>query len=428
MDTNKKNKRQPVVQMYSGGDGKGSSNIFDTWQGNMEQERQEDEIQKVIDRGRFQEEMGRLRNVDLSKHVVKQPEPQATATEEKPATLPTGNINDAEASKGAFESWWETVEQERKRREDEDSEADRRGKINEMIGRIGDAAVAMNNLYHISNYAPYVRQERGVGDQISEREANDRAWREQNRRAWLNYALNVGREKRADERQKEQADLQQQRIEHAERVQQQRQEKAEKEAREKEMKRRRQETGQKYNAAWLNDEFGDADDKALRDMYDSQLEAGVIDKDEHDAIIGGLDDARTAYTTYIGKKSKDQQYKTASGGSKSSGGNYYKYIGFADGSGVNINKNDDGAITAIYDDKDFPEEYKAKGKYGRVKEKPTAQDKRDAVEAYLANNRNEKFEGRLRDVAKRSQKPRQQQVTATNSSKKKYANTKKLGL
>lgn len=125
-----------------------------------------------------------------------------------PAAQPTEEEAPAEeapqaASGMTLSDMLQQIQEEKNRREKDDAAAEKRGKIREMIGSIGDAAVALNNLYHTTQYAPAPKEAVGMGDAYAERNVQDKAWRDAHRREWLNYALNIAGKKQTEEQHNE---------------------------------------------------------------------------------------------------------------------------------------------------------------------------------------------------------------------------------
>lgn len=284
-------------------------------------------------------------------------------------------------------------------RKQADERADRRDRIREAIGGIGDVASALSNLYFTTQYAPNVPQTQGMSDKMRERYERAKANRDKNRGEWMNYMLNVaGRKQAADQAE---ANRQANKEYHNAII-------AQREA-------AAQATADAKAAA--------AEEKAAKDWakgYAKQWEAAAIDgsldydetlkwiennatSDAHKtAAINALNDAvgnadrRTNYYKY------QQENKVNTGGGRGSGGSdQYTYIGFGDGGGVNIRKNDKEAIKAAYD--------KLPASLKRYSDKQTEYEQK--VRAYLLSNPNtpeaEAIKDYLRQTSKRQQKPTQ---------------------
>lgn len=123
--------------------------------------------------------------------------PAEQPTEERE---PAEEVVEAPQTSGmTLSDMFQQIQEEKNRREKDDAAAEKRGKLREMIGSIGDAAVALNNLYHTTQYAPAPKAAEGMGDAYAERNAQDKAWRDAHRREWLNYALNIAGKKQAED-------------------------------------------------------------------------------------------------------------------------------------------------------------------------------------------------------------------------------------
>lgn len=122
--------------------------------------------------------------------------------EQPTATTETEEQPTEEQKKFTVADFLTQIDKEKEQREADDAAAERRGKLREMIGSIGDAAVALNNMMYATKGAPHVPQQSGMGDKARERWEKDKAWREKNRAAWLNYVLNKAGKMQQDETQK----------------------------------------------------------------------------------------------------------------------------------------------------------------------------------------------------------------------------------
>jgi hypothetical protein len=105
---------------------------------------------------------------------------------------------------------------------------------------------------------------------------------------------------------------------------------------------------------------------------------------------------------------RERVNKSGNGGNGGGGGNNYTYIGFADGSGVNINKNDEKAIGAMYNRLPDDAKLMKKNKYGidEIDNNPATEKALRAVRAYLASHKDEGIEGYAKQVSQRSQQPK----------------------
>lgn len=289
-------------------------------------------------------------------------------------------------------------------------------RAHEAVSSIADMGRALSNLYYTNEYSPNTFEDSGLSDKARQRWEQAKAEREKNRENIMNYHMMQDKLNDAERQWK----YKQERDKMADKQYQDRLDAIERERKEKRKEAKvaanNLTRSKNWTAQMLNGEY---DRQREMEGLNAMLTSGEIDAYEYSEAVKALDAAESDANMI---KAKNQQaidrYNSTTGTRRSGGGgggksNNNKYIAFYDGGGVTINKNDDTSITSIYDDADFPAEYKAKDQYGRVKGNPSAQDKRDAVENYLKNNSNERYEEWLRRAERR------QTQSTSNGEKKK---------
>ena len=354
--------------------------------------------------------------------------PEGTATEQPAAVAPAETV---ETPPSESQRYLDRIFAQYEERKKQNAEADKRDHVREAIGGIGDVASALAKLHYTTQYAPYVPSE-NLSEKARQRYEKAKANRDANLDQWMHYVLNVAGKKQAAEQ--------------AERNRQDRlaQQRAAAEAKAKEMQ-------DKEDQQWVSD-YLVPDWEMEYDKYDdvakakAAIEADLDDLHKKGEITDGqlaaakkrleptLKKRRNAKYTATEKQnqsietSQRRAAATAAARGNNGGGNRsntHQYVGFADGSGVWINKNDVSDITSLYDRADFPEAYKAKDGYGNVKTNQSREDKLNAVIHYLSLNRNNAYENWLRQVEKRPRTAKPQQTTGQSGVKWKTQNTTK---
>ncbi|MCR5588106.1 MAG: hypothetical protein K6F72_00660 [Bacteroidales bacterium] len=298
-------------------------------------------------------------------------------------------------------------------RKKQNAEADKRDRVREAIGGIGDVASALAKMHYTTQYAPYVPSE-NLSDKARQRYEKAKANRDANLDQWMHYVLNVAGKKQAAEQAAEHNRLTKEYHDQQAKIADDKAKaaaaSAEAKARAADIKEGNKTYLRLMMAALRNGEY---DRQAAIADLDAMRSAGLMEDDEYKARIKVLDSAEALYKDERSKINQKGRDKAAGG---KSGGNYYEYIAFADGSGVNINKNDTKTISAVYNS--LPEEIKSE--YPGLK----ADQRREAVVAYLATNRNEAIENYLRQVSRRQTQPSKQQQSQGSG---KYSSVNKKG-
>lgn len=309
---------------------------------------------------------------------------------------------------------------ERKRQNEEADRRDRRGVI---LNGIGDMAHAISNLYFTTQYAPNSYQE-GLSEKSRARYEKVKAERDKNLDQWLHYNINVaGKKQDAEQAEKARQDkLEQQRAA------------AEAKAKEKQDKEDLQWVTDNLVPDWLMeyDKQGDVAkaQEAISAELEEALKNGTITEGQYKAAKKKLVPVLKGrhYDLYEADRKQSQKSSTTNGkGGGSKGGNIYTYIDFADGSGLNINKNDIPGIAAMYSDLPDNAKLTKKNNYGDIEivNNPDVNKAYLAVRAYLAKNRNAAMEEKVKQLSHRWQQPRPQQAQQPAAGK--YSNVKKKG-
>jgi len=327
----------------------------------------------------------------------------------------------AEKSEPQELSGYQKVLEAYKKRQMINDALDARGQSRSVVAGIGDLARSLANLYYVNRYAPNAYDPtKTMSARQREIFEKAKANRDANLDQWMHYVLNVAGKKDAAAQ--------------AERNRQDRlaQQRAAAEAKAKELQ-------DKEDQQWVSD-YLVPDWKMEYDKYDdvakakAAIEADLDDRYKKGMITDGqLAAAKKRLEPTLIKRKEDKYFATekqnrsietsqrraaatAAARGNNGGGNRsntHQYVGFADGSGVWINKNDVSDITSLYDRADFPEAYKAKDGYGNVKTNLSREDKLNAVIHYLSLNRNNAYENWLRQVEKRPRTAKPQQPKQT---------------
>lgn len=251
------------------------------------------------------------------------------------------------------------------RRKADDDRADRHSRVSEAIAGIGDVARAVSDLYHTTQYAPYVPSE-NISDTLRTRNDRLTALRDKNRDQWMHYMLNVAGKKEQSRQAQRAAALQQQRIEAAEEKERKRDEERQQKAEDARLKENGKLLVMQILPSLRNKEFNE--DEFLGNL-EAQRKGDLITEKEYDTAIKALNTAKAQYDNEVSKARQKEEQKAKSAAGRGSSRDPYIYIPYGDGSGAKINKNDAKAISAAYgmlpdDDKnpyiDKPSDYEGK--------------------------------------------------------------------
>ena len=230
------------------------------------------------------------------------------------------------------------------RRKADDDRAERRSRVSEAIAGIGDVARAVSDLYHTTQYAPYVPSE-NMSDTLRTRNDRLRTLRDHNRDQWMHYVLNVAGKKEQARQADRAAKLQQQRIEAAEEKERKREEERQQKAEDAALKEKGKLLVMQILPALRKKEFNE--DEFLGNL-EAQKNGNLITDKEYNTAKKALDTAKAQYDNEVSKAQQKAEQKTNTGARGGSSRDPYIYIPYGDGSGAKINKNDAKAISAAY--------------------------------------------------------------------------------
>lgn len=295
--------------------------------------------------------------------------------------------------------------------------ADKRDRVREAIGGIGDVASALAKLHYTTQYAPYVGGE-NLSDKARQRYEKAKANRDANLDQWMHYVLNVAGKKEQARQADRAAKLQQQRIEAAEEKERKREEERRQKAEDAALKENGKLLVMQILPALRKKEFNE--DEFLGNL-EAQKNGNLITDKEYNTAKKALDTAKAQYDNEVSKAQQKEKQKTKSAAGRNSSSDPYIWIGFGNSGGVKIRKNDKEALKAAYDmlpkdNKDYLDKQS---------------DYEQRVRAYLETNPDtdeaNKIMDYLRRVAKRQTQPSQpQQQDSGNTTK--YSHTKALDL
>lgn len=297
------------------------------------------------------------------------------------------------------------------RRKTDDDRANRRSRVSEAIAGIGDVARAVSNLYHTTQYAPYVPSD-NISDTLRTRNDRLTALRDKNRDQWMHYVLNVAGKK---EQSRQAAERNRLTKEHYDRQAKLAADKAAKKQTEDEAK----DYAATYAAAMLTGVPAEVEAKAIAEL-NKQKAAGQLGDNDYEARKKALgrERSRAELTQAKNQTSQDNAVQRSTriantkGSGRGSSRDPYIYIPYGDGSGAKINKNDAKAISAAYgmlpDDAKNPYVDKPSDYEGKV---------RDYLNRHPNTPQAERIKEHFKQVEKRQQtQPSQQPKPKGNGS------------
>ncbi|MBR3784034.1 MAG: hypothetical protein IKJ78_06190 [Bacteroidales bacterium] len=286
--------------------------------------------------------------------------------------------------------------------------ADKRDRVREAIGGIGDVASALAKLHYTTQYAPYVGGE-NLSDKARQRYEKAKANRDANLDQWMHYVLNVAGKKEQARQADRAAKLQQQRIEAAEEKERKREEERRQKAEDAALKENGKLLVMQILPALRKKEFNE--DEFLGNL-EAQKNGNLITDKEYNTAIKALNTAKAQYDNEVSKAQQKEEQKAKSAAGRGSSRDPYIYIPYGDGSGAKINKNDAKAISAAYgmlpDDAKNPYIDKPSDYEGKV---------RDYLNRHPNTPQAERIKEHFKQVEKRQQtQPSQQSKPKGNGS------------
>lgn len=123
-------------------------------------------------------------------------QPSATTVPKQQPVEPTAPV--AEQQPSESQRYIDQILKQYEEHKKQNAEADKRDRVREAIGGIGDVASALAKLHYTTQYAPYVPSE-NLSEKARQRYEKAKANRDANLDQWMHYMLNVAGKKQAAE-------------------------------------------------------------------------------------------------------------------------------------------------------------------------------------------------------------------------------------